>query len=137
MQTSTLKYEYLNSRILETELSRMLVYYFSIVKSLNQELKIIVFWLRWKKIWVIQHGNSVEQIQTLGNASSQKWFFFKIINTGINYNGCSGSVGRALDWDGDPKIASSSLTAGGVTVLCPLARHFICNISWLVLVQPR
>ena len=45
MQTSTLKYEYLNARILETELSPMLVYYFCIVKSLNQELKIIVFWL--------------------------------------------------------------------------------------------
>ena len=29
----------------------------------------------------------------------------------------SGSVGSVLDWD--QMVASSSLTAGGVTVLCP------------------
>ena len=37
-----------------------------------------------------------------------------------------------LTWD--QTFDSSRLTAGGVTVLCPLARHFI---HCLVLVQPR
>ena len=29
-------------------------------------------------------------------------------------------------WTGDRMVAGSSLTIGGVTVLCPCARHFIC-----------
>ena len=44
----------------------------------------------------------------------------------------SGSVGRVLDWGS--RVASSRITAGSVTVLCPQARHFI---HCLVLVQPR
>ena len=40
----------------------------------------------------------------------------------------SGSVG------GDRRVDSSSLTDGGVPVLCPWARHFI---HCLLLVQPR
>ena len=39
-----------------------------------------------------------------------------------------------LNLTGDRRVASSSLTAGVVTVLCPLARHII---GCLVLVQPR
>ena len=40
------------------------------------------------------------------------------------------SQGRAVvqfveHWTGDQRVASSSLTAGGVIVLCPEARHFI------------
>ena len=35
---------------------------------------------------------------------------------------------------GDPRVASSRLTVGEVTVLCPIAGHFI---SCLELVQPR
>ena len=37
-------------------------------------------------------------------------------------------------WTGDQRVASLRLAASGVTVLCPLARHFI---RCLVLVQPR
>ena len=37
-------------------------------------------------------------------------------------------------YTGDPRVASSTLTAGGATVLCPSARHFILC---LVLVQSR
>ena len=47
-------------------------------------------------------------------------------------NSTDSSVGRALDWDGN--LADSSLSASGVAVLYPSARHFICC---LVLVQPR
>ena len=35
---------------------------------------------------------------------------------------------------GDRRVASLRLTAGGVSVLCPLARYFICCF---VLAQPR
>ena len=44
----------------------------------------------------------------------------------------SGSVGRALDWG--RWVAISNLTAGGVTVFGPWARH---SIRCLVLIQPR
>ena len=33
--------------------------------------------------------------------------------------GRSGSVRRALDWPGDQRVASFSLTSDRVTVLCP------------------
>ena len=37
-------------------------------------------------------------------------------------------------WTGDQRVSSSRLTAGGVSVLCPQARHFILCLA---LVQHR